>query len=74
MQDLSTLVDEIAAAGNGVVMTMGKGGVGKTTVAAAIAVALVQTRTLSASLHHRSGSVRRRSSGGRTSRSHDRQN
>ena len=42
MQDLSTLVDEIAAAGNGVVMTMGKGGVGKTTVAAAIAVALVQ--------------------------------
>ena len=42
MQDLSALVDEIAAAGNGVVMTMGKGGVGKTTVAAAIAVALVQ--------------------------------
>ena len=42
MQDLSTLVDEIAAAGNGVVMTMGKGGVGKTTVAAAIAVALAQ--------------------------------
>jgi len=35
-------VDEIAAAGNGVVMTMGKGGVGKTTVAAAIAVALAQ--------------------------------
>ena len=29
MQDLSALVDEIAAAGNGVVMTMGKGGVGK---------------------------------------------
>ncbi|MCL4115752.1 UNVERIFIED_CONTAM: hypothetical protein GTU68_063445 [Idotea baltica] len=37
---LSTLIDEIAASGHGVVMTMGKGGVGKTTVAASIAVAL----------------------------------
>ncbi len=37
---LAPLVDEIAASGHGVVMTMGKGGVGKTTVAAAIAVAL----------------------------------
>ncbi len=37
---LSGLVEDIAAAGHGVVMTMGKGGVGKTTVAAAIAVAL----------------------------------
>lgn len=37
---LSALVDELAAAGHGVIMTMGKGGVGKTTVAAAIAVAL----------------------------------
>ena len=37
---LSALVDELAAVGHGVVMTMGKGGVGKTTVAAAIAVAL----------------------------------
>jgi len=36
------LVDEIASAGHGVVMTMGKGGVGKTTVAAAIALALAQ--------------------------------
>lgn len=34
---LSALVDEIESAGRGVVMTMGKGGVGKTTVAAAIA-------------------------------------
>ena len=42
MRDLSSLIDEIAADGNGVVMTMGKGGVGKTTVAAAIAVALVR--------------------------------
>ncbi len=35
---LSTLVDEIAASGKGLVMVMGKGGVGKTTVAAAVAV------------------------------------
>lgn len=34
---LGGLVDEIARAGHGVVMTMGKGGVGKTTIAAAIA-------------------------------------
>ena len=39
---LSALVDELAVAGHGVVMTMGKGGVGKTTVAAAIAVALAR--------------------------------
>ena len=39
---LSGLVEDIAAAGHGVVMTMGKGGVGKTTVAAAIAVALAR--------------------------------
>jgi arsenite-transporting ATPase len=38
---LSELVDELDAAGNGVVMTMGKGGVGKTTLAAAIAIALI---------------------------------
>ncbi|CAA7622056.1 Arsenical pump-driving ATPase [Magnetospirillum sp. LM-5] len=37
---LEPLIDEIAAAGRGVVMTMGKGGVGKTTIAAAIATAL----------------------------------
>ena len=36
------LVDGIAADGRGVVMTMGKGGVGKTTVAARIAVALAR--------------------------------
>lgn len=39
---LEALVAEIAAAGHGVVMTMGKGGVGKTSVAAAIAVALAR--------------------------------
>jgi arsenite-transporting ATPase len=37
---LSALVEEIESAGPGVVMAMGKGGVGKTTIAAAIAVAL----------------------------------
>lgn len=37
---LSSLVDEIALDGHGLVMTMGKGGVGKTTIAAAIAVEL----------------------------------
>ena len=39
---LVDLVDEIAAPGRGVVLTMGKGGVGKTTVAAAIAVELAR--------------------------------
>jgi arsenite-transporting ATPase len=38
--ELETLIDELDAAGHGVVLTMGKGGVGKTTIAAAIAVAL----------------------------------
>lgn len=36
------LIPEIAAHGNGVIMTMGMGGVGKTTVAAAIAVELAR--------------------------------
>ncbi|MGQ3028637.1 MAG: TRC40/GET3/ArsA family transport-energizing ATPase, partial [Ferrovibrionaceae bacterium] len=39
---LDQLIDELAQAGNGLVMVMGKGGVGKTTVAAAIAIGLVQ--------------------------------
>ena len=37
---LSQLVDSIAVDGHGLVMTMGKGGVGKTTIAAAVAVEL----------------------------------
>jgi arsenite-transporting ATPase len=37
---LVALIDEIECSGKGLVMCMGKGGVGKTTVAAAIAVAL----------------------------------
>ena len=39
---LSQLVDAIAADGHGLVMLMGKGGVGKTTLAAAVAVELAQ--------------------------------
>jgi len=39
---LDVLVDEIAADGHGLVMLMGKGGVGKTTIAAAVATALAQ--------------------------------
>lgn len=42
MPRLAALVDELAQADHGLVMAMGKGGVGKTTLAAAIAVALVQ--------------------------------
>ncbi len=38
---LGELITELDAAASGVVMTMGKGGVGKTTLAAALAVALV---------------------------------
>lgn len=39
---LDRLVDELAQAGRGLIMVMGKGGVGKTTVAAAIATGLVK--------------------------------
>ncbi|MDD4870956.1 MAG: arsenical pump-driving ATPase [Kiritimatiellae bacterium] len=38
--ELSSLIREIEAQGRGVILTMGKGGVGKTTMAAAIAVEL----------------------------------
>ncbi len=40
--ELSELVDGIAAHGRGLVMTMGKGGVGKTTLAAAVAAELAR--------------------------------
>lgn len=39
---LAELVDSLALAGHGVVMTMGKGGVGKTTIAAAIGAELAR--------------------------------
>ncbi|WP_138996598.1 arsenical pump-driving ATPase [Rhodococcus zopfii] len=39
---LSALVDELAADDHGLIMCMGKGGVGKTTIAAAVAVALAE--------------------------------
>lgn len=37
---LGALIDDLAEAGHGLVMLMGKGGVGKTTIAAAVAVAM----------------------------------
>ena len=42
LEALSDLVDDLVRSGRGVVMTMGKGGVGKTTVAAAIATELAR--------------------------------
>jgi len=39
-EPLEALIDDLAAPSRGVIMTMGKGGVGKTTVAAALAVEL----------------------------------
>ena len=42
MESLEALVADIQRQGSGVIMTMGKGGVGKTTVAAAIAVMLAR--------------------------------
>lgn len=41
-EPLARLADELAATGHGLIMVMGKGGVGKTTIAATLAVALVQ--------------------------------
>jgi arsenite-transporting ATPase len=40
--DLASLIPALEAGGHGVVMTMGKGGVGKTTVAVSLAVALAR--------------------------------
>ena len=40
--NLADLADSLALAGHGLIMVMGKGGVGKTTVAAALALGLVQ--------------------------------
>ncbi len=42
LSTLNALVDAIAADGHGLIMLMGKGGVGKTTLAAAVAVALAE--------------------------------
>jgi arsenite-transporting ATPase len=39
---LSAMIDDLARPGHGVILAMGKGGVGKTTVAAAVAVALAE--------------------------------
>ena len=42
LPDLAALADDLAKAGHGLIMVMGKGGVGKTTIAAALAIGLVQ--------------------------------
>jgi arsenite-transporting ATPase len=42
LESLSSLVDNLVQSGHGVIMTMGKGGVGKTTIAAAIATELAR--------------------------------
>jgi arsenite/tail-anchored protein-transporting ATPase len=42
LPSLDAIVDEFADSGHGLVMVMGKGGVGKTTIAAAIAVGLAE--------------------------------
>jgi arsenite-transporting ATPase len=42
LPSFNSLVTDLEKAGHGVIMTMGKGGVGKTTIAAAIAVKLAQ--------------------------------
>ncbi|MFA9218881.1 MAG: TRC40/GET3/ArsA family transport-energizing ATPase, partial [Sphingomonadaceae bacterium] len=42
LQGLDQLVDQLAAAGRGLIMVMGKGGVGKTTIAAALALGLTE--------------------------------
>ncbi len=39
---LSELIDDLVAPGHGVILAMGKGGVGKTTVAAAVAIAIAE--------------------------------
>jgi arsenite/tail-anchored protein-transporting ATPase len=41
-EPLARMADELAAVGHGLIMVMGKGGVGKTTIAAALAVGLVR--------------------------------
>ncbi len=40
--NLESLIPELSAVGHGVILTMGKGGVGKTTLAAAVATALAE--------------------------------
>lgn len=42
LPSLSELIDDLVAPGHGVILAMGKGGVGKTTVAAAVAVAIAE--------------------------------
>ena len=62
---LASLIDEIAAPGRGLVMVMGKGGVGKTTIAAAIAAELASRGTHVHLEHDRSRGARRVDARGR---------
>ncbi len=55
MDGLDALVEKLAQAGPGVVMVMGKGGVGKTTIAGAIARSLAAARASDTPVDHRSG-------------------
>jgi len=41
-EEMGALIDELASRGRGLIMTLGKGGVGKTTIAAALAVELAE--------------------------------
>ena len=59
-ESLSSLVDALVESGPGVIMTMGKGGVGKTTIAAAIATELARTRVARPPEHHGPGGPRGR--------------
>jgi arsenite-transporting ATPase len=46
LRGLNALADELAGSDHGLIMVMGKGGVGKTTVAAALALGLVKRRKI----------------------------